>query len=108
MGAPNLRLSQTGYGEKAKNDLRTRTSKQAWVNDQLYVPFNESVHENHSKIYHMYNYLDTSSMKNIPAVNNISDEFILTKINRRIELATTLAIIGPFVCPQFLQFRPSK
>ena len=94
MGAPNLRLSQTGYGEKAKNDLRTRTSKQAWVNDQLYVPFNESVHENHLKIYHMYNYLDTSSMKNIPAVNNISDEFILTKINRRIELATTLAIIG--------------
>ena len=35
-------MSQTGFRQDTKNDFSTRTSKQAWIEDQTFVPLNET------------------------------------------------------------------
>lgn len=36
--SPNMRLSTTGSSGSSGKNLKTRTSKQAWVNDQTFIP----------------------------------------------------------------------
>ena len=41
------------------------------------------------------NIVDKDSIYNIKAINMLSEKFVLSKINKRIEIATKLKTIGP-------------
>ena len=92
----SLRMSETGFAQEAKNDFKTRTSKQAWLYDQGWVPYNETIHKGNGKKIYYYPDLhyDETSIYDLPVINNFTEEFILSRINRRIELATQLNIRG--------------
>ena len=47
------------------------------------------------RLHYLISILDKASIYSLAGVNNISDEFVLSKLNKRIELATTLSVIGP-------------
>ena len=49
----NLKMSQTGFRQDTKNDFSTRTSKQAWIEDQTFVPLNETNIKGKKVSYHV-------------------------------------------------------
>ena len=82
-----MRLSTTGSSGSSGKNLKTRTSKQAWVNDQTFIPYNSTLHKKEKK-FHIRNLMDEDSLYNLATVNNISSNFVLHRLNQNIELAT--------------------
>ena len=74
-----------------------RISKQTWMSGQKYVAFNETMPESLKKrrIHNHFNVVDKNSIYNIKVINILSEKFVLSRINRRIEIATKLKTIGP-------------
>ena len=74
-----------------------RISKQTWMSGQEYVAFNETMPESLKKrrIHNHFNVVDKNSIYNIKVINILSEKFVLSRINRRIEIATKLKTIGP-------------
>ena len=85
--SPNMRLSTTGVSGNSGKNLKTRTSKQAWINDQTFIPYNATLHKNEKK-FHIRNMMEEESLYNLATVNNISSNFVLHRLNQNIELAT--------------------
>ena len=67
------------------------------MSGQKYVAFNETMPESLKKrrIHNHFNVVDKNSIYNIKVINILSEKFVLSRINRRIEIATKLKTIGP-------------
>ena len=117
-----LFMSQTGFAEEASQNTQlrlvyflaplkqstierpgindfflNRISKQTWMSGQVYAAFNETMPESlkKGKIHNHLNTIDKDSIYNIKVINMLSEKFVLSKINKRIEIATKLKTIGP-------------
>ena len=117
-----LFMSQTGFAEEASQNTQlrlvyflaplkqstierpgindfflNRISKQTWMSGQVYAAFNETMPESlkKRKIHNHLNTIDKDSIYNIKVINMLSEKFVLSKINKRIEIATKLKTIGP-------------
>ena len=117
-----LFMSQTGFAEEASQNTQlrlvyflaplkqstserpgindfflNRISKQTWMSGQVYAAFNETMPESQKKgkIHNHLNTIDKDSIYNIKVINMLSEKFVLSKINKRIEIATKLKTIGP-------------
>ena len=87
-----LKISQTGHSGlgTAKKDTAIRNSKQAWISGQKFEPVTNKTSKQ-AKVFYSWN---QDSIYNEEVVNVLSDDFILSKINKRIQLATKTSIIG--------------
>ena len=67
------------------------------MSGQVYAAFNETMPEGlkKRKIHNHLNTIDKDSIYNIKVINMLSEKFVLSKINKRIEIATKLKTIGP-------------
>ena len=67
------------------------------MSGQKYVAFNETMPVSLKKrrIHNHFNVVDKNSIYNIKVINMLSEKFVLSRINRRIEIATKLKTIGP-------------
>ena len=67
------------------------------MSGQVYAAFNETMPESlkKGKIHNHLNTIDKDSIYNIKVINMLSEKFVLSKINKRIEIATKLKTIGP-------------
>ena len=67
------------------------------MSGQVYAALNETMPESlkKGKIHNHLNTIDKDSIYNIKVINMLSEKFVLSKINKRIEIATKLKTIGP-------------
>ena len=67
------------------------------MSGQVYAAFNETMPLSlkKRKMHNHLNIFDKDSIYNIKAINMLSEKFVLSKINKRIEIATKLKTIGP-------------
>ena len=64
---------------------------------QVYAALNETIPESlkKRKIHHHIDFVDKDSIYSIKTINMLNEKFVLSKINKRIEIATKLKTIGP-------------
>ena len=67
------------------------------MSGQVYAALNETMPESLKKrqIHHHIDFVEKDSIYNIKAINMLNEKFVLSKINKRIEIATKLKTIGP-------------
>ena len=67
------------------------------MSGQMFAVFNETMPESlkKRKIHHHINIFEKESIYNIKSINMLSEKYVLSKINKRIEMATKLKTIGP-------------